>query len=182
MPSSPRTWSSLALVVLTACGVGGVKGGDDDDDDGQIDPADAAPDPIQCATKFAATGELDHEIAPVEGGSCDGAGSWTVTLATPTADEDGHDQCTAAPAEQTFNVTVVATDRDENNLPIGYSVTDDDDGARTWEINVDDKSGSCSGSFQTQAPDGTTWSWHATEDGADGPLAGQGFYEERDDV
>jgi hypothetical protein len=172
---------SLVLATLTsACGVGGVEGGDDDDDD-DTTPVDAGPDPVLCATKFrGASGDVTHDTAPA--GSCDGGGGWTVTLSEPGADEDGHDECDGAPAEQTFNFTVTVLERDEESgAPLGYAVADDDDGEREWSVSISDKSGSCSGSFSVTLAGGIEWAMHATEDGADGALGGQGSYQELDE-
>lgn len=164
----------LLLGSAAACDVGGV-GGDDSagddtagDDDGMPGPAD----PILCATKYGATGDVGHNTVPEVGGSCDPGGTWTIALATPVADSDGHDLCAAAPESNAFTINVTV-------IEVGtYEVADAEDATREWSFSVSDKSGSCSGSFQYLTADGI-WSWHAVEAGADGALAGQGNYEER---
>lgn len=180
-----RKLSTLAallfgLSLATACGVGAIAGGDDDEsddgsDDGSGDGVEAPdaipPEPILCATEYTVTGgDLQHTVIPGE--SCDGSGTWTITVGEPVPDSE-YTGCGEAPGEETFNISVVK----EGEV---YAATDLDDGSRAWSVQIRDKGGSCSASFSFDLGGGIEWSLIPSEEGPDGPLDGTARFEKRE--
>jgi hypothetical protein len=165
------------------CGVGEATGpGDDssDDSDDGAEPdagesteggADAAPgggdETALCATEYTVLGGVDHDEEPQ--GTCDGSGRWEVSYATPVADSDSV-ACDDAPAAGTFTFTVTRNGD-------AYSAVDDDNGARTWTVQIRDKSGACSATFTHDAGGGAAWALIPAEEGPGGPLDGVARFE-----
>ena len=172
----------LGLFLTSACGVGGVPGaGDDDesddgsdgDDGGDDGPApDAIPaEPILCATEYVVNGtDLQHDVVPGE--SCEGSGAWLITVGEPVPDSE-YTGCAEAPGEQSFNLQVVAAGEGV------YEASDNDDGGRTWTVQIRDKGGSCAATFKHDAGGGIEWSLIPSEEGPDGPLDGTARFEKR---
>ena len=172
----------LGLVLASACGVGSAPGGGDDDsddgdsgDDGSGDGADA-PDafpaePILCATEYTVVGnDVAHDVIPGEG--CEGSGNWTITVGEATPDTE-YTGCAEAPTDESFNLQVSALGEGE------YSASDNEDGGRTWTVQIRDKGGSCSATFEWDMGGGIEWALIPSEDGADGPLHGTARFEKR---
>jgi hypothetical protein len=176
----PALASLLLAFSLTACGVGIAPGGDDDEasdgsGDGSGDGFEAPdafpPEPILCATEYTVTGtDLAHTIPPGE--SCEGSGTWTITVGNAVADED-YTACADAPGEASFNLSVTATGEDT------YAATDLDDGGNTWTVTIRDKGGSCAATFEMDLGGGAAWDLIPSEDGPDGPLHGTARFEKR---
>ena len=173
----------LLAMSLGACGVGSAPGGGDDDgdsgdsgddgDDGGGGPAADAipPDPILCATEYTVTGgDVSHLVTPGE--SCEGSGTWTITLGNPVPDTE-YTGCSDAPADENFNLTVTSVGE---NL---YEATDNEDDGRTWTVGMSDKAGSCSASFELDLGGGVAWAVGPSENGLDGPLHGTARFEKR---
>ena len=165
----------LALLTSAGCGVGstggGGGGGGGDGGGGGGSVADAIPpDPITCITDYTVTaGDVTHAVTPA--GSCDGTGTWTITVGDATANDD-YGACSDAPGDATYNITVTGT-------PKNYTGSDNDDPSRVWTVQIDDKGGSCSGSFVWDAGGGVTWAVNPSENGPDGPLMGVAHYVTR---
>jgi hypothetical protein len=60
-----------------------------------------------------------------------------------------------------------------------YSAADNEDGGRTWTVQIRDKGGSCSATFKMDLGGGIEWALIPSEDGADGPLHGTARFEKR---
>jgi hypothetical protein len=170
----------LGLSVMAACGVGIAPGGDDDESgdsgddggDGPADRADAFPaEPILCATEYTVTGtDLAHTVTPGE--SCEGSGTWSISVGEATPDSE-YTGCSEAPGDATFNLSVVAAGEGV------YTASDNDDGGRTWTVEIRDKGGSCAATFQMDLGGGIEWSLIPSENGPDGPLHGTARFEKR---
>ena len=172
----------LGLVVTSACGVGSAPGGGDDGDDSGDDTGDDsgdgadAPDafpaePILCATEYTVVGnDLAHAVTPGE--SCEGSGTWSISVGTPVPDSD-YTGCAEAPGDETFNLNVAAAGEGV------YTATDNDDGGRQWSVQIRDKGGSCSATFKLDLGGGIEWSLIPSENGVDGPLHGTARFEKR---
>ena len=169
----------LGLSMTAACGVGTAPGGGDDDgsdDSGDSGDGSDSPDafpaePILCATKYTVTGnDLSHTVTPGE--SCEGSGTWSIAVGTPTPDPE-YTGCSEAPGDATFNLEVVAAGEG------AYTASDLDDGGRTWTVDIRDKGGSCSATFEMDLGGGIEWALIPSENGPDGPLHGTARFEKR---
>lgn len=167
--------SSTAL----GCGVGDASGsgsGADDDEAGDDgDEGGSSPDgggsgggELQCATDYEVSGAVDHDVEP--NGTCEGSGQWEVTAINPVANEDSVG-CSDAPDGETFLFTV---SRDGD----GYAAEDGGDAGRAWTVQIRDKSGGCSATFEHE-DGGAGWSLIPGEEGPGGPLDGIARYEQR---
>lgn len=177
---------ALALVGAAGCDVGVFSGpgesGDDDDDDGDDgdgggNPAnrpDAFPaENIICLTEFIVSGTITHDVLPA-GGSCDAAGTWSLTVSSPTADDD-HPGCDQAPGDEDFTIQLSRTEGE-----IIYDAVDLEDESRVWTVQVSDKGGSCSASFRHDLGGGAQWDLISTEQSPGGPIDGTAQYEMRE--
>jgi hypothetical protein len=119
-------------------------------------------------TEWETTGDIEHTVVPGE--SCDGNGTWTLTLENAVAGE-GETTCSDAPATITIALDVTVDGRNATGV-------DQADPSRMWTGQMADKGGSCAGTFTLTEADGVTeWAIHAVENGPDGPLAGESSYE-----
>lgn len=169
MGSVVRHWIGIVALAAVGCSLDSVEGGEDPDPDPPDPTVDAGPQ-FACYSDYEAAGDIAHTVAPVAGESCNGDGAWTITIDNAVAGE-GETACASAPATLTFNLQVDHVER-------GGTVIDQDDGARTWTLQMADKGGSCSGTFTYDAADGSSWAISVTENGQDGPLDGQANYTE----
>ena len=124
---------------------------------------------LQCATEFVVTGVVEHDAEPT--GTCAGSGRWDVTLGNPAADPDSV-ACGDAPADESF------TSRSRVRKMLTRR-SDDLDAGAAWTVQIRDKSGACSATFERDAGGGATWSLIPGEDGPGGPLDGTARFELR---
>ncbi len=124
---------------------------------------------LQCATEFVVTGVVEHDEEPT--GTCAGSGRWDVTVGNPAADPDSV-ACGDAPADESFSFAVT---RQED----AYAAQNDLDAGAAWTVQIRDKSGACSATFEGDAGGGATWSLIPGEDGPAGPLGGTARFELR---
>lgn len=170
-PGTMRTslmFLSLSVSLALGCDAGSVNG-----PGGADDTPDAAPinPEIQCTTRYEATGNLQHDVPPVEGASCDPTGTWTIEISGPKAGAE-RPVCSQAPGTASFTLVVTAGSGERD-----HEVADQDDPSRTWDGRFADKGGSCSGSFEATLPGGIEWSLHPAENGPDGPFEGSARFE-----
>jgi len=124
---------------------------------------------LQCATEFVVTGVVEHDEEPT--GTCAGSGRWDVTVGNPAADPDSV-ACGDAPADESFSFAVT---RQED----AYAAQNDLDAGAAWTVQIRDKSGACSATFEGDAGGGAIWSLIPGEDGPGGPLGGTARFELR---
>jgi hypothetical protein len=124
---------------------------------------------LQCATEFVVTGIVEHDEELT--GTCAGSGRWDVTVTSPAADPDSV-ACGDAPVDESFSFEVT---RQED----AYAARDDLDAGAAWIVQIRDKSGACSATFEGDAGGGATWSLIPGEDGPGGPLGGTARFELR---
>jgi hypothetical protein len=166
-----------ALLVAGAfgCGVGDATGGDatgdETDGDGTSDDGTSGDGSgaLQCATAYSLGGSVAHDVPPA--GACEGSGLWDVTASDPRAATD-QEACGGAPDGEAFRFTVA---REGGR----YVASDEDDPSREWNVQIRDKGGSCSATFEHAAGDGTGWALIAGEEGAGGTLDGTARFERR---
>jgi hypothetical protein len=183
--------TAVVMFAVVACSLDSVGPVDENDPPPTPEPGIDAGPQFLCYTEYAAAGDVSHAVDPsgtacmmsadcpngevcfqqaCELERCDGNGEWTITFTNPQAGE-GETACSDAPATLTLTLDVAVVERNA-------TAVDQDDASRTWEGQMADKGGSCSGTFTFTEPDGvTSWSIHAVEDGPDGPLAGKAHYE-----
>lgn len=155
--------SALASLAL-GCSAGDASNG------GGADAAPINPE-VQCATEYETTGDVVHTVKPSEGSSCDPGGTWSIQLSNPGPGPIKR-ACEDAPESASFTLIVQVQSIEARE----YTVTDQEDPDREWEVRFNDKGGSCSASLELRG-DGFEWSLHPSEDGRDGPLGGTSRYE-----